>query len=147
LFTNQVISSSLPVSSQGDLDTTTASDQAGSGASFAPGQSTAMISSGTTTTGNSGALESGFSGHFSFSNFPIGPNQTMTSTEIGSTVFLATGQVVATVYSGTTGTSSTATSTSGNNDHGVLGNSLVGFHIGRPGTRYTPAAASAQRTR
>lgn len=137
--TNQAISNSLAVPIQEDLNTITTSSQADSGASFAPGQSTATNSSGTTTTGNSAAPESGSNGQVSFSNFPIGLNQTMASAETGSTVFLANDQAVATVYSGTTGTSNATASTSGN--------SHVGFYIGRQGVRYTPAAASAQRTR
>lgn len=139
--TNQVSSNSPPVSSQNNLNTTTTSNQASSGASFALGQTAPTISSGATGTGNSAAPASGNNSQIGFSNLQVSLGPTIASNQTGSNVSMALGQTAATINSGTTGTSNTTAPTTG------VGNRHVSFHIGHPGVRYTPAAASAHRNR
>lgn len=121
--TNQTSSTSPPVSSQASLSPATASNQASSSASLTLGQAAAVISSGTTGTGNAASLVSG-------SNGQVIPNPTITYSQAGSSVSLAPGQATAAISSATTGTGNVTAPASGNNGQ-------VSFNIGRSGLGLT----------
>lgn len=121
--TNQTSSTSPPVSSQASLSPATASNQASSSASLTLGQAAAVISSGTTGTGNTASLVSGNNGQ-------VIPNPTITYSQAGSSVSLAPGQATAATSSGTTGTGNVTAPAGGNNGQ-------VSFNIGRSGLGLT----------